>query len=290
MVYIPKKYQIRSRLKIFPKLLKNFSSWAGIIAGILGLLYAFKNEVDIIRNFINRYNFIFFLVIGLFIILFSVPFFYVVIIIIKFIFHFFRDLYKIKRNYLTVLNLWDKESKKNNIVIIPKLNIPTYKCFTLDFKNESKKLSELSFNINKIISQKDHNWNLKIAFLRNDEDFFYIILHTKMLNETGDKDELHIAIENKNLGDTIQKHEIIKKISAKDLFSFKIQLINCKDTYSREIKIYLNEIEIKVLNRVEKINEKDLHNFHFEIFSSLCFKEPVWVEAVLKDFLIIWEL
>jgi len=211
---------------------------------------------------------------------------------IKFIiFKLINFLGKITNYELLYLN-YNKEVNIKNTINIPHLEIPNYRYFKLMFQNNEKRLESINF---KIGIESDENWNIKIGLIKDNIDIFYIILHTRMPNDNsfptlaGDKgDCLNIALQNKDLNEDRQYLTCLRDFLAHKLSSFKLEISDNKDSL-KEIKYFINNIEIKLDDRNDIIGNEALHKVSIEIWSSHFRERNIKVNAIFQDLKIIWK-
>lgn len=287
--YFPERIKIKSK-SYFRRLVKPAKAILYISIPIASIYAFFKylevhyEKLDLLLG--NK------IVIILFIIFFSIPiavcFIWFLYYLFKIVFLFVRDIINIVRTYKKLRNAWFSEAFKNNNVYIPELKITTYNYFKQEFKNESKILRLIYFDVEDIINfPTGENWNIKIALGEN-RDIFYVIYHTKV----GDSRKLiNVAIENKDLGDDQQLNTVTRYTSNEiRMHLLKLYISDCNDKGYKEVWYSIGENRIKVADRKEKIRIENLHNLRLEIWASNAIRgNKAFVDAKLKNIWISWE-
>lgn len=287
-IYQPIKTNFESKIKKIKRIAWLILYISVPVATIYGVFKYFENKIKVFSVLLESKTFSFTILIIIFLPIIALLL-YSIFIGLNFTISKLKDIYNKNKNYNDVLRLWNKELNSNNNIYIPVLKIPSYSCFTQEFKNQSRILKVVNFGIEKITSPQNENWNIKLALGEN-SDIFYIIYHT----DINDSDKvIHVAMNNIDNGDTpnIQHHRIFNKFRENNISLIELYV----DEYSENegykiLKYFINDEEIKVKDRIEKIKIENLHNLRLEIWPTR-FNQGVSIMlyASIENFSLTWE-
>jgi len=283
--YYSKRIKYRNFFNKLIKPVKAIIYFSIPIASIYGFLKLFERLSKKLTVFLENK-----IVIILFVVLFSIPIVICIIslfyYLIKIVVLFTKDIFLKSKSYRGLYREWRSEANKNNEIHIPVLKVPTYNCFTQEFKNESKILKYIYFSVESIRNiPLNENWNIKIA-LGEYKDVFYIIYHT-LINDN--IKYMNVAIENKDLGDERQL-KTRTRFTEDRLPHLELYIDDCNEEGYKKIKFLEGDREFQVATREEKIRVANLHNLRLEIWASNVFRgKEVLVDAKIKGICISWE-